>query len=77
MVWQSKDSKLLHLAHSRATADATGAGVGTATGSKTAHDGGGEEGCECEPEEGGHGLAFTAAGGRATSDDVGGNVALR
>lgn len=77
MVWQSIEFfKLLHLAHSRATADATGAGVGTATGRKTAHDGGGEERCECEPEEGGHGLTFTAASGGATGDDVGGDVAL-
>ena len=69
-------SHRLDLAHSRATADATGTGVSTTTGRKTADDGGGEESCECEPEERGGGLSFTAARGGATGDDVGVEVAL-
>ena len=76
VVWQSIGVNLLHLAHRRATADATGAGVSTTTGRKAADDGGGEESCECEPEECGRGLAFTAARGGATSYDVGVEVAL-
>ena len=70
------DVKLLHLAHSRATADATGAGVGTTTGRKAAHDGGGEERCESEPEERSRSLSFTAASGGSAGDDVAVEVAL-
>jgi hypothetical protein len=75
--YNSSTFKLLHLAHSRATADATGAGVSTTTGRHAADDGGGEERCEGEPEEGGHGLAFTAASGRSAGDNVVVDVALR
>lgn len=74
---QSIGVNLLHLAHSRAAADATGAGVSTTTGRETADNGGGEESGECEPEERGRSLAFTAARGGATGDDVGVEVALK
>ena len=77
MVWQSVGVKLLHLAHSGAAADATGAGVSTATGREAADNGGGKESCEREPEERGRGLTFTAARGGATGDDVGVEVALK
>lgn len=63
-------ARLLNLAHSRATTDAAGAGVGTAARCHAAHDSGGEEGGEGEPEEGSGSLSFTAASGRATGDDV-------
>ena len=60
----------LDLAHSRATADATSAGVGAATCAEARHDSACEEGSEGEPEEGGAGLGLTAAGAGATGDDV-------
>ena len=73
----ASEAKLLNLAHSRATTDATGAGVGAAARCHAAHDGGGEECCEGEPEEGSDGLTFAAASGGATGDNVGEDVALR
>lgn len=72
----ASEAKLLNLAHSRATADATGTGVGAAARCHAAHDGGCEEGCEGEPEEGGDGLTFTASSSAAMSDNVGEDVAL-
>jgi hypothetical protein len=72
----ASQAKLLNLAHSRATTDATGTGVGAAARCHAAHDGGCEEGCEGEPEEGGDGLTFTASSSAAMSDNVGEDVAL-
>lgn len=73
----SPNAMLLHLAHSRAAAaDATGAYVGAAAGSEAAHDGGGEESGEGEPEEGGGGLGLTAARAGAAGDDVAVEVVL-
>lgn len=69
-------AKLLHLAHSRAAADTARANVGATAGCKAAHDSRCKESGEGEPEEGGDGLAFTAACVGTTSDDVGSDVAL-
>lgn len=67
----------LNLTHSRATADATGASVGTTPSTEARHDSAREEGSESEPEEGGAGLRLAAAGAGATGDTVGVEIALR
>lgn len=72
-----RNAVLLHLAHSRTATDAAaGAGVGAAAGSETAHDGGCEEGGECEPEERSGGLGLTAASARTLSHNVAVEVVL-